>query len=352
MINVISKDELTGRQMSVNALHANDNKFSPGIMRPWLDKNGETYIAVHDAKTGKMKSMQANTTGTLRKDQWKQLDEAIVMAGRERFVGVQSLESRGLVKNLANAMGTTVLEWDEMKDYMSAEVSMDALTRGQNDRPQFERKAIPIPIIHADFQINARALATENMLDTWGAEQAARKVAQMQEDMLFTDWTYGYGGGKIHSYLNHPGVNNQTLTKNWDDATKTGKNILDDVIACKQKMIEDKAFGPYELYIPTAYETKLDLDFSDNKGTNTIRQRILQIDGIDSIKVVDRLPENTVLMVNMQQSTIRLIKGLGLTNVQWPSEGGWVQNYKVVSIVLPQIRTDADGNCGIVKLAS
>lgn len=352
MIDIISVDEATGIQKRMNAMQAQGGTFSPGLMRPWLNDKGETYIAVFDKKSGKFKSMQTNVTGTLRKDQWKQLDEAIVMAGRERLVGVQSLESRGLVMNLPNAMGKTVLEWDEMKDYMSAEVSMDALTRGKNDRPTFTRKAIPIPIIHADFQINARALSTESMLDTWGAEQAARKVAQMQEDMLFTDWTYGYGGGTIYSYVNHPQLNPVTLSKQWTSATKTGKEIYDDVIAMKQKMIDNKAFGPYELYIPTLYETKLDEDYSDAKGSNTIRERLLQIDGVNSIKVVDRLEPHEVVMVNMQQSTIRLIKGMGLTNVQWASEGGWVQNYKVVAIVLPQIRTDADDNLGIVKLSA
>lgn len=335
-------------------------KMDASILRPYIGKDGKTYITVHTGGSASdhknYKSIQVNSTsGTLRRDEWKLLDDAIMGVSRERLQGIASLESRGLVYNLGNAMGTTVLEYHEMSDFMEASVSMDGNTQGQNDRANYKTKYLPLPIIHVDYQINARVLATSrnmgNGLDTTSAEQAARRVAEKLEDMLFTNMTYPYGGGTIYSYINHPDRNPQTLTKRWDASDKTGKDIIDDVVAMKQKSINDSHYGPWELYIPTAYETVLDKDYDSTTPGTTIRERILKIDGITAIKTIDRLTAHNVLLVQMTSDVVRLVKGMGLTNIEWSANGKMVKNYKVMTIQVPQVRSDAGGKSGIIHLA-
>jgi hypothetical protein len=85
--------------------------------------------------------------------------------------------------------------------------------------------------------------------------------------------------------------------------------------------------------------------------SQTIKERILKIDKIQGITVVDRLPANTVLMVCMQKDVVDLIDGMPMQNVQWDSEGGFIHNYKVMAIQVPRIKSDYDGRCGIVKLS-
>jgi hypothetical protein len=180
------------------------------------------------------------------------------------------------------------------------------------------------------------------------AEQASRKVSEMLENMLFTDTTYGFGGGTIYSYLNHPHRNLATLGTAW--TSDTAANILTDVFTMKQASITAKHFGPWMLYIPTAYEVLLDKDY-DTDGLKTIRQRILAIDGIKGIKVVDTLPAGNVLLVQMTSDVVRLVRGMGIQSVQWDTEGKFVSKFKVLTIAVPQVRADQDGNSGIVHLS-
>lgn len=344
-----------------------NGQLNAGAMRPFIDvKSGKSYITVF---TGGEKTNPANyqthlttNAATLRRDEWKTLDDAILAVSEYRLNGIADLIANGLTYQLGNAMGTTVLEWHDVSNALSAELTMDGVTRGQNDRPVFQHNYLPIPIIHADYEINARVLAASrsmgNPLDTTMAERAARKVNEKLENMLFTNTQYAFGEldnrsrNSIYSYLNHPDRNQVTMTLAWDDASKTGANIVTEVLSLKQASIDAKHYGPWMIYIPTAYDTKLDEDYSTSKGDETIRERVLKIAGIKGIKVVDTLPANTVLMVQMTSDVVRLIQGMPIQNVQWQQEGNFINKYKVMTIQVPQIRSDQEGNSGIVHLAT
>ena len=53
----------------------------------------------------------------------------------------------------------------------------------------------------------------------------------------------------------------------------------------------------------------------------------------------------------MTSDVIRLIDGMPITNIQWKTEGDFVSNFKVMTIQVPQIRSDYNGKTGIVHLA-
>lgn len=293
------------------------------------------------------------TNATLRKDEWKLYDDAILKAAQNRLVGVADLMSRGLVFDLGGeGMGTTVLEYENQSDIEAADLSMDAITRGRADRPEYDLAYLPLPIIHKDWYINARALAASRKrgtpLDTTMAELAARKVAEKAEEMLFTGAsTYTFGGGTIYGYTDFPSRNTVSIGTAWDDSAVTGENILDDIRAMKQSSINDMYYGPWMLYIPTAYETKLDDDYASGYP-KSIRQRILEVSGIIGVKVADKLTANNVLLVQMTSDVVRCVQGMKLTTVQWETEGGLQLHYKVMAIWVPQLRADQTGKTGIV----
>lgn len=324
-----------------------------GALKPWIGIDGNAYITLN--VDGEAKSLRVNNA-TLRKDEWKQLDDAVVMAAQDRLVGVEDLYSRNLVYRIGNGLGTTVLEYEDLSELTAAEMSMDGVTPSKRDRPEYSLKYLPLPIVHKDFQYNARVLAasrTKGMpLDTTTATMASREVATYIENMLFNGASsFSYGGGIIYGYVDHPSTNNVTLTVNWDNAAKTGEQILDEVKTMKQASIDAKHYGPWVLYIPTAYETVLDDDFKSNSD-KTIRQRILEIAGIQGVRVADKLAANKVLLVEMRTETVRMVEGLPLTTLEWPEGGGMTTNYKVMTIMVPQIRADQYGNCGIVLLSA
>ena len=364
-----------GQGSFANFVLSNNSRLDPGTMRPYLhfnEKTGAWGVYVTTYKGGDPKNANNYATqqiqtnaNTLRRDEWKALDEAVLAISETRLNGVQDLISGGLTYRLGNAMGTTVLEWHDTGDAMEADLTMDGISRTQNDRVTFQHNYLPIPIIHVDYEINARVLATSrnmgNPLDTLSAERAARKVADKLESMLFTNTTYAFGEldsrsrNSIYSYINFPDRETLTVTA-WDASGKTGVGIINDVLAAKQKLINAKHYGPYQVYIPTAWETTLDEDYvgssPDTNATNkTIRERILAIANIKGIKVVDTLPANNAVMVQMTSDVVRLVQGMGIQNVQWQTEGNFVNKYKVMTIQVPQIRSDRNGKTGICHIS-
>jgi len=95
-------------------------------LRPWEHK-GKAYITVMD-DNGKARAVPiTNATATLRKDDWKLLDDAIVKAALPRLKAVADLRSAGLTFTIPNGMGKTVLETETQSDINDADISMDGL---------------------------------------------------------------------------------------------------------------------------------------------------------------------------------------------------------------------------------
>lgn len=343
-----------------------------GTMKPFMGKDGRSYIQIYSGgdpkKPESYKVLPSGilvNAGTLRRDEWKTLDETILKISESRLGGVQDLVSKGLVYNIGNGLGSTVLEWHDVSDAVTAVATMDGVNRAENDRPVYQTNYLPLPIIHADYEINSRVLASSRMkgepIDTTMAERAGRKVNLLMEQMLFTSVSYGWGaaddraadGSTIWSYLNHPDRNLVTLSTYgaWNGSAATGATILASVIAMKQASINKFHYGPWHLYIPTLYETVLDTDYDTTTPGTTIRERIMKISGIEKIQVVDTLTAANVLLVQMTSDVVRLVRGMGLQNVEWQTEGKFITNYKVMTIQVPQIRSDQDGNSGIVHMS-
>jgi uncharacterized linocin/CFP29 family protein len=319
--------------------------MNPAGLRPWIEKNGQAYINVNGVA-------RPVSNATLRKDEWKQYDQAVLQAAQERLVGVMDLESRNLIYTIGNGLGKTVLEYEDTNDSQDAIVSMDGAARGLGDQVEYDLNYLPLPIIHKDYQINIRQLnasrTTGEAMDTTLAQRATRRVAHKLEEILFTGLsTYTYGGGTIYGYTDFPNRNTGSLTGNWDESAQDGEEIVQDVMNMKQASIDDRHYGPWVLYVPTNYEVTLDGDFKANSD-KTIRQRILEISGIEAVKVSDKLTADNVLLVQMSSETVRLVRGLAITPVEWSVEGGMILKYKVMTIQVPQIRADQNDRCGIV----
>jgi hypothetical protein len=345
----------------------NNGRFNFGLSRPFYDeKTNKSYVTVY--KSGDPSdpksyvTQQIQTNATLRPYEWRRLDEALVVAARYRLGGIQDLVDNGLTYVLGNAMGTTVLEWHDVSDGMEADVTMDGITRSRNDRPTYQQNFLPIPIIHVDYEINARELAASrnlgNPLDTTIVEQAAKRINEKLENMLFTNTTYAFGvaddraRNSIYSYINHPDRNTVKLSIPWDHSAITAKGILQDVQDMIASAVAAYHYGPYMLYVPTAFQRVLDDDYDVTApAVLTIRERILKLSNMKGIKVVDSLPTDNVVLVQMTPDVVRLVEGMGIQNIEWQVEGNFLTKFKVVRIAVPQIRSDQNKKSGIVHMA-
>ena len=324
--------------------------FSANALRPFLGEKGGAFINNHDNS-----GVIPTTNALLRKDEWLQLDKTVIDIARNRLGAVSDLVSRGLVYNIPNGLGTTVLQWEDVSDMTSAEIDMDGVTRGKNSRLNFELRSLPLPITHKEFQINIRTLtASRNMgqpLDTMQAAVCSRKISESNEQALFTGISgLTFAGGSVYGYLNAPNRNQVSLAKSWSASGTTGSEILADVLAMKQASLNSKRYGPWVLYIPTGYEVILDDDFKTNSD-KSVKTRILEVSGIQSIKVSDYLTADNVVLVEMSPDVVRMVIGMNPTVVDWGEQGGMINHFKVMSIMVPQVRYDQNGSSGITHLA-
>lgn len=316
--------------------------YSIGLKRPYIH-NG---MAVANVGTPDKPQIVRVNNATLRKDAWKAMDEAILKVARERLRAADDINAAGLVHNV-NGMSQTQLDYEEGTDLGPAELTMDAINRTNNDRPEFTLRSLPLPIIHKDFQLNKRALdASRNSgspLDTYNVEQCTRRVAEKLEDLvLIGSSTYTFAGNALYGYTDFPQRQTGSLSGDWDtlteDSTGTvGERIKNDVLGMIQLNVNANFFGPYILYIPKAYQETMQKDYNQYKD-KTIKQKLMDIDGLSDVRVADRLTADTVVLVQMSSDVVRMVKGLPFTVIQWGEEGGLALNYKVMTLQVPQLR--------------
>lgn len=347
------------------------HNMNPAYLRPWRsdDPNDPRSFVTVPCGTQVVKNAQGesvivpryknlvtNTPATLRKDEWILLDEMVIRAAQSRLKAVADLMgSPGLVFNLPNGMAHTVLQHQTQSDIQGATVSMDGLRRGNSDRPLYELHNLPLPIVHQDFDFSLREVLTSRNgstpLDTSTAELAGRKVAEEIERMLLGNSTnndqYAYGGGTIYGYTDYP----QRLTKTITSPTAAGwvpATLLNEVLEMRTQSQQAKHYGPWVLYTGLDWDAYMDDDFSAAKNTNTLRQRLMQVEGISGVRTLDYLTGYDIIMVQMTSNVIRMVNGMGITTLQWESNGGMAVHYKVMAINVPQLRCDYNSNTGII----
>lgn len=383
------------------------SRFDPGIKRPYFDKNGRPAVTINMGRTTLVKGIQTpirehvlirdlvlngimdpvfNAT-SLRKEEWLELDRAVLRAARFRLRAWSDLSSANSYGGF-NGMSKMILEHETMSDPGEAVVDMDGLTDGRTDAPKYQLEGLPLPITHSDFWFDSRRLMisrnTGTPLDSTLSESAGRRVAEMIEKTTIgvnTGVTYGgastqtggYGRtSSVYGYTNFPA----RLTKT-NLTTPLGTNpeaTLADVLAMRQSLYNNKFYGPFVIYHSNDWDTYLDNDYmrltsANNSvgGSMTLRDRLKKIDGITDVKRLDflfasqlsastgpgtdvdaSLKPFTMIMVQMTPDVCRAVNGMDITTVQWESVGGMRLNFKVMAIQVPQLRADFYGNCGIL----
>jgi len=353
-IGFLQNGKLTGGSLSGDAgTMLLNNGMNPIVLRPWFDPTTRrSYITrIENGKPVVLPLINADAT--LRKDEWKQLDTAIIKAAKPRLKLVGDLRGRGLEYSVPNGMGKTVLETESMGDISDADVSMDPARAAQSDRPEFDLAGLPLPVVHKDFHYTVRQIAASrnggSPLDTTTAELAARKVSEIVEKMHAGTWrttAYKYAGYSIYGLTDFTSRLTKVLT-DPTDSSWTAKKFVDEVLAMRQQSIDNYYYGPWVMYVGSGWSQYLDDDYKDYSDI-TLRRRVEQIDGIESVQTLDYLDSTDVVLVQMTSDVVRTVVGMEIVTVQWDELGGMRKHFKVMCIMVPQVRADFNGNTGIV----
>ncbi len=335
------------------------SKGDPGILRPYVAADGQVYYTKNNAN-GKPETVRNNTLAApLRYDDWKAFDEAIIRAAKPRLMAFGDLRSSGLTYSIPNGMAKTQLQYERQSDITQATVSMSALRRSQEDRPVYDLQLMPLPIIHKDFSFDLRQILasreSSTPLDTTSAELAGRRVAEVAEELtLGTYPTYTYGGGSIYGYTNFP--QRLTYQPQYDPTSGswTPLQTVQDVLAMRLQSQQSYHYGPWNLYCSLPWDTYLDEDYKNASSSAmvTLRERLARIKGINKVETLDYLTGYQMVLVQQTADVARAVVGMDITTVQWETNGGLELHFKVMAILLPQLRTDIYGNTGIVHAAS
>lgn len=314
---------------------------------------GERLLAAFQAGRP-INPSELRTLATLPRDAWIAYDTAVVREGVIRAPVVADLIAAGLTIPIANAMGKTMFQYDDVSDMDPAVVSLDGRARSDNDAVEFGEGNVPLPITHKDFNIPLRKLEASRSagqpLDTTQAEVASRLVMEKIEDMIFNGGPT-FGGATIFGLLNHPDRNPGGFgtNGNWSQAAKTGADIFADVQGAITALRADRFYGPFWAYVPAAYGAVIDGDYKANSD-RTIRERLLQIEGLTKITVADQMPADTVVIFQASRDVIALADGEQVQTVQWEIEAMEI-GMKVFAIQVPIIRSTQANRSGIYHMS-
>jgi len=292
------------------------------------------------------------------------IDRAVVEVGLQRLTFVRDILDAGLVYNLSDPLSVTQLEWNKAAKIGAAQRTMTPSARGENKLPLITPDRLPIYLTTDQFEIDIRTLKMSQRvgtpLDTSIVASCTRAVNEAIEDAAINGATTldgqdlkvaGYGAPGL---LNAPNANTQTLTAAAWTTVPVGATVFSETMAMIAKLQADKKYGPYRLYVSTAIGNALDADWATTNSQGlTIRQRLLQIESLQAIRVADLItPTATttgakVALVQMTSDVIDMVVGQEPTVIPWTSLDGFTIHNLVMAIMIPRVRSDYDGNSGI-----
>lgn len=279
------------------------------------------------------------------------LDQAVLGVGRQRLVLVNDLITTGLVTKIDNWMSYMTFSQRRTNNAGNAQRAM-VPSQGQRFVVDGDYVTIPLFTTWSDFSFDIREiLEAERVgapLDVSHVEQATWNVNAKIEDQGINGAGVSIKGHSAPGALTNPSnTSHYTGNEAWTAAGHTGADILADVQAMQNVSIADNYYGPWNLYVPRLYATKLDTDFKDFSDLN-IRQRLLELEGIQSIKTVDFLPADTTLLVQMTRNVVDVVIGQTPAQVSWQDGPGWHRFWVVLACMVVRWKADMNGGQGFV----
>jgi hypothetical protein len=285
------------------------------------------------------------------------LDNAVVKVGLERLTFAADIMAAGLVYTLTDPLSVTQLAWNASNKVGAAQRTMSPSARGENKLPAVLENRLPVYLTTDNFSLDIRTLRMSQRvglpLDTNLIEQCTRSVNEAIEDAAINGATTIDGqdlqvaGYKAPGLVNAPNAATQALTlASWDN-TPVPATIYAEVKAMMTKLRANKKYGPYRLYVNTEVGANMDDDYVTAAPQNTIKERLMKLEGLQAIRTADLMPANKVVLVQMTSDVIDMVVGQTPTVIPYTSLDGFTFHNLVMAIMIPRVRYDYDNKSGI-----
>lgn len=329
--------------------------FNMRVGQEW-DPKQRRMVPVYEQTRLKQYDPVFNAT-TLTKDEWKIIDDRVVMVARQRLKAWQDLVSANSIS--IDGYGHSLFEYDTTSDPGEVTVDMDGDGGPRDDQETYTREAVPLPITYCAYTLKDRQMVISRNkgqgTDVRKAEAAGRRIGEhLEKTYIGTVTGLSYGvtadysrAASVYGLTNYP----DRVTKT-DMTTPTGSNgttVYNDFIEMREAMYAQNFFGPFMVYYSTPYDTYLDTHLSTSEvSAGTVRKAIEGIQGIAGLQRLDYLTSGyQVIFVQMTSDVARAVLGMPLKTVQWDTMGGVRHNFRTMTIQLPQLFSDDNGQCGI-----
>lgn len=185
---------------------------------------------------------------TVTPEQHRKVLEAVVIAARQQMVARELL---GGDIEFYNDIGVQTISYDTLTEMSGAQI--DFKFTENEDQVDLARTNVPVPLIHKEFEIDFRDLASSQRygtpLSTLNAEAAAYQVAITEDATLIQGWTRDGTDYDVDGFYQAAGNTDSTSA----DFAIPGKPIT--AVAAALAMLEaDKIKPPYNMALhPTQY---------------------------------------------------------------------------------------------------
>jgi len=299
--------------------------------------------------------VRANDTG-LRDDEWESVDNELVQVAQERLSIVDTLMELDLTRSLS--LGTLVDTWENVSEFGDAEVGMSAEAPATEDGIQYGGDGVPVPVIKKGFRIGRRQLLASRergqSVQTDSVTAATRTVTERLENLFAYGWNRDVDGYSLPGFMTHPKVDSASVPGAWDTDTQNVRPTIKNMISA---LDVDNDFGPgdtgYYLHLP-ASKNRIISDEIDPHGTGdlNLRQRIVDdfSNEIAGIRRTAALNEDEAFMYKPTSETVKVGMAADLQALEWESGSGMTTHVNVFAAMAPEIRSDVNGNVGVVKV--
>lgn len=324
-------------------------EYGSDAFRPFLGEDGHSYI---NNRYDPEHPLRVNANSSLPRDAYKFFDDVIVRTSQPNMPVWSALRSR--VPRVINEPGVTVIEYKKASNITPASMGATPRRRSELDRIEYEPGIQPIPFIYKDFSIDwVHRMASSRGPAPVNAETELVMAATLECTKLLEQFALGivsftYAGGTAQGLGGYTDRNTVNLS-DPDDLAWTPELLLQDFLEMIQALKDDGFNGPYDFFLASNWETKLGEDYSAVKGDGSVLERLLRNRKIRSIETVDYLEDYRILGVQMTPNVVEAIVIEDFRFISWSTDGSpFSEEGKVWGQAAPFVKSDIDGNCGIV----